>query len=794
MFANLLMAAVSSPVFGVITKITLVLLAGWCVAASLRRGTAAARHYVWLLTLAGSLCVAIPARLPFHLDVPVAGLPAATAPVVGEPIDAATPDAATPAEPTPSWSGTPVPSRPEGSHAPLLNVSLRMFWLTGAALAIAWQLLGHFFLWRLARAAAPVRDAAWLGLLERARTERGMGPVALRSSPAIGSPLVYGIVRPVILLPVDAGDWSEQRRRVVVLHELAHITRRDALSQLLAGLACALWWFHPGVWFAALRMRAESERACDDRVVASGVPALDYASHLLGVARGARALRLTGAVAIAMARRSTLEGRLLAMLDGRRRTAELGRVGRVVGASALAVTLIAFAVVRLVATDAVAETKEAWVAADAPVAADLPALADLDAATKSETPDPKPLPALQSLAALTAVKEEGQGTSDEGSPFRDAVEAQPGDTLVLDLETGGTVTIRGWSQNRVQVDGVLDGEDWEQTRTEIARKGRRVVFRSVPDENANTERFSTSHRFDFRVPKRFNVKLRSAGGKVTITDLEGTMTGYSGGGGFVLERLKGRARLNTGGGPVIVTDVDMSGSVTTGGGPVRLSRIRGGLKGTSGSGPVIKAEGDVESDPDGPSGDLDGLEVDAKSGAITTASGSANRGRLRIDKAGGPIKIDQAPDGIHATTGGGKITIGPSARDVDISTGGGDIEIGPASGSVSATTGAGEVHLVLTKSSERDREVTVWSGKGTIVLELARGVGVTLDLEAAYTDGFGRKSTIRSDVPVDINVSDDWDMTQGTPRKYVRAQATHGDGSVHVKLHTVNGDIVIRRK
>ena len=786
-FANLLLAAASSQVFGVITKITLVLLAGWCVAASLRRGAASARHYVWLLTLAGSLFVAIPARLPFHLDVPVAGLPAATAPVVGESIDASTLDAATPGEATPSWSGTPTASRPDASHAPLLRVSLELLWLAGAALVIAWQLLGHFFLWRLARAAAPVRDAAWLALLECARTERGMGPVALRHSPAIGSPLVYGIVRPVILLPVDAGDWSEERRRVVVLHELAHITRRDALSQLLAGLACAAWWFHPGVWFAALRMRAESERACDDRVVASGIPALDYASHLLGVARGARALRLTGAVAIAMARRSTLEGRLLAMLDGRRRTAELGRVGRAIGASALLVTLIAFAAVRLVATDAMAES---W---HAPATADVALATDVPPATKTEAPDTEPTTDLKPLAALTAAAPMKEEAQEEGSPFRDAVEAQPGDTLVLDLETGGTVTIRGWSQNRVQVDGVLGGEDWEKTRTEIDRKGRRVVFRSVPDENANTDRFSTSHRFDFRVPKRFNVRLRSSGGKVTITDLEGTMTGSSGGGGFVLERLKGRARLNTGGGEIVVNDVDMSGSVTTGGGPVRLSRIRGGLKGSSGSGPVIKADGDVESDPDGPSGDLDGMELDAKTGTITTASGSS-RGRLNIKKAGGPIKLDQAPDGVHATTAGGKITIGSSAKDVDLSTGGGDIDIGPASGSVSATTGAGDVHLVLTKSSERDREVTVWSGKGTIVLELAHGVGVTLDLEAAYTDGADHKSTIRSDVPVDINVSDDWDMSQGTPRKYVRAEATHGDGSVHVKLRTVNGDIVIKRR
>src|SRR6185436_1554387 len=132
-----------------ITRISLVLLVGWCVAASLRRGAAAARHYVWLLTLTGALFVAIPARLPFHVDVPVAGLSDAVAPVAGTPIDATTFDAVTPSEPAPAWSGAATTSRPEGSHASLMRVSLELLWLSGVALVIAWQLLGHFFLWRL---------------------------------------------------------------------------------------------------------------------------------------------------------------------------------------------------------------------------------------------------------------------------------------------------------------------------------------------------------------------------------------------------------------------------------------------------------------------------------------------------------------------------------------------------------------------------------------------------------------------------------------------------------------------
>ena len=84
-------------------------------------------------------------------------------------------------------------------------------------------------------------------------------------------------------------------------HELAHIARGDALSQLVAGFVCALYWFHPLVWIAERRLRAECERACDDRVVSLGTPAPEYAAHLLEVARSARSFGRP-VLSVAMAR------------------------------------------------------------------------------------------------------------------------------------------------------------------------------------------------------------------------------------------------------------------------------------------------------------------------------------------------------------------------------------------------------------------------------------------------------------------------------------------------------------
>ena len=116
--------------------------------------------------------------------------------------------------------------------------------------------------------------------------------------------------------------------RVVLLHELAHIRRRDCLVHCLAQAALALHWCNPMMWMALARLRAERERACDDLVLVAGTRGSDYAEHLLDIARQFRRQRM-GVAAVAMARPSELEGRLLAILDPlrSRRPTDRARLG-----------------------------------------------------------------------------------------------------------------------------------------------------------------------------------------------------------------------------------------------------------------------------------------------------------------------------------------------------------------------------------------------------------------------------------------------------------------------------------
>ncbi len=89
-------------------------------------------------------------------------------------------------------------------------------------------------------------------------------------------------MRPRILLPSHAHEWSEARIHAVLGHEIAHIQRHDWLVQIAAEAIRAIYWFNPVFWLACRRLRRESEQACDDAVLRLGVPPRDYAMHLAG--------------------------------------------------------------------------------------------------------------------------------------------------------------------------------------------------------------------------------------------------------------------------------------------------------------------------------------------------------------------------------------------------------------------------------------------------------------------------------------------------------------------------------
>jgi hypothetical protein len=154
--------------------------------------------------------------------------------------------------------------------------------------------------------------------------------------------MAVGIWQRAIVIPAIADTWSEDRRRAVLLHETSHLIRHDCLSQMLAAVACALYWVHPGPWWIARRLRIERELACDDRVLSLGANAREYAGHLLELAYALRSGHMA-ALAVSIAGTGQLEGRMLAILDAARNRAVPALRSHLAGLAILIVVLVPLA-------------------------------------------------------------------------------------------------------------------------------------------------------------------------------------------------------------------------------------------------------------------------------------------------------------------------------------------------------------------------------------------------------------------------------------------------------------------
>jgi hypothetical protein len=124
------------------------------------------------------------------------------------------------------------------------------------------------------------------------------------------APFTCFLLKPVILLPARAVTWPEDRLRVILLHELAHIKRRDFVSRVVARFLCAFFWFIPAVWISYHRMQIEEEKACDASVIRNGVRAPDYATHIIDIARSTRGMVLSFMLQLFFGHHSTLEPRI----------------------------------------------------------------------------------------------------------------------------------------------------------------------------------------------------------------------------------------------------------------------------------------------------------------------------------------------------------------------------------------------------------------------------------------------------------------------------------------------------
>jgi beta-lactamase regulating signal transducer with metallopeptidase domain len=252
------------------------------IALVLRRGrirSAQAQHLIWLSVLLTMLALPIWLGLGLRLSLPVlapppqittfteSAMPSALPPLL-EAHNAVTQKTNPPAVVT--HEAQPPTTVPTTWTWPRLTFAV---YLLGLTVMLARLLSGVWQARKLARQAQP---CATLG-------------ADVRESAACVSPVTVGWLRPLIALPANETEhwqcWPVQKLDAVLIHERAHIRRRDPLIHLLALVNRTVFWFHPLAWWLAHKLSDLAETACDAAVLQRGHAQADYAEYLIELAR-----------------------------------------------------------------------------------------------------------------------------------------------------------------------------------------------------------------------------------------------------------------------------------------------------------------------------------------------------------------------------------------------------------------------------------------------------------------------------------------------------------------------------
>ena len=311
----------NSALIALAIRSTVLLSFGFLLSGMLGKSSAATRNAIWHLTLLG--LILLPVML---IRLPTWGVPVERVPLVSRAIELTQPPIANRVGPSLSAS-----SQTKHQNHEVTPIEKPVDWPTVALWAwvglsistLLPLLIGLSGLVRTLYRSKPIDGPEFaalcmaLGLSSR---------VSLRISKDIQTPATAGVFRPVVLLPEAALEWGKDRLEMVLRHELAHVQRGDWIARIASHLACAFYAPNPLVWIASAKMRAESEAACDDLVIAGGVSAKAYAQELLIIARSVRRSSL-GIATVGMAHRPNVESRLRAIVDPHRRRGERAPLG-----------------------------------------------------------------------------------------------------------------------------------------------------------------------------------------------------------------------------------------------------------------------------------------------------------------------------------------------------------------------------------------------------------------------------------------------------------------------------------
>ncbi len=302
-------------------RATILLSVALALAWLARRGPARVRHLLWTMTFALLLGLPVFSFLGLSWEVPILRSGnTATEQRFSEipPIQAGadgviTLPASEPLLPLAASTRQVPVGEPESPGRSIPRPLL--LWAVGCAIGLTSLVLGGVRFARLVRTASPVRDPVLIRQAEALRQRLGIhSDVRLLVSQATTTPMTGGLLRRVILFPASAAEWSPERWKVVLMHEMVHVRRRDVLRHLMGRTVLALYWFHPLSWVATMLAASASEEACDQEVLTLGTRPSEYAAHLLALAGSTSARRPVLTLPMSQQSHSQLERRIMAIL------------------------------------------------------------------------------------------------------------------------------------------------------------------------------------------------------------------------------------------------------------------------------------------------------------------------------------------------------------------------------------------------------------------------------------------------------------------------------------------------
>ncbi|MCK4763137.1 MAG: hypothetical protein KAW12_13155 [Candidatus Aminicenantes bacterium] len=342
--------------------------------------------------------------------------------------------------------------------------------------------------------------------------------------------------------------------------------------------------------------------------------------------------------------------------------------------------------------------------------------------------------------------------------------AAEGETLAVNLKSGGAIKISGWDRKLVSIKVVYkdtEAKDWDFEFRETAA--------GIKIESRRRAQKAKSPVLEVLVPVKYDLELKTMGGAVTIDNIAGDISGRTMGGDLDLGKLKGKINFKTMGGEIVLQDSDIDGRLKTYGGRVLFENVTGDVKGTSLGGNVVYKN-------------------------VKSRGGESTGKAVHLSTMGGSLNVNDAPEGAKLHTMGGNIHIRSAKKFVSAKTMGGNIEIGAVDGWVKATTMGGNIKVTMTGDLDRGkRDVTLSSMGGDIVLIVPPGLSMDVDIELIFTKKNSKKYKISSDFDLQEKVSDHWDFGSGSPRKSIYGKAVIKGGKHKIEIKTVNGNIYLKK-